>query len=63
MKAHLRHLILIISAVMLIVVYIVVAQVFQVLGKGGILWPWFAGLAPTIGFIIAGALRILRDKN
>ena len=53
----------IIFAIVLIVVYIVIAQVFLVLGKGGILWPWFAGLAPTIGFIVAGALRILRDKN
>lgn len=53
----------IITAVCLIVVYIVVAQVFLVLGKNGTLWPWFAGLAPTIGFIAAGAFRILRDKN
>ena len=53
----------IISAVILIVVYIVVAQVFQVLGKGGILWPWFAGLAPTIVFISAGAWKILSDRN
>ena len=53
----------IITAVGLIVVYIVVAQIFLVLGKNGTLWPWFAGLAPTIGFIAAGAWRILRDKN
>ena len=53
----------IITAVCLIVVYIVVAQIFLVLGKNGTLWPWFAGLAPTIGFIAAGAWRILRDKN
>lgn len=53
----------IITAVALIVVYIVVAQVFLVLGKGGILNPMFAGLAPTIGFILCGAARIYYDRN
>ena len=53
----------IITAVALIVIYIVVAQVFLVLGKGGILNPIFAGLAPTIGFIVCGAARIYYDRN
>jgi len=37
--------------------------VFLVLGKGGILNPMFAGLAPTIGFILCGAARIYYDRN
>ena len=53
----------IITAVAVIVVYIVVAQVFLVLGKGGILNPAFAGLAPTIGFIFCGVWRVLFDRN
>ncbi len=53
----------IITAVGLIVIYIVIAQVFLVLGKGGILNPVIAGLAPTAGFIICGALRIFYDRN
>ena len=53
----------IITAVGIIVIYIVVAQVFLVLGKGGILNPVFAGLAPTAGFILAGAARIFFDRN
>ena len=53
----------IITAVAIIVIYIVVAQVFLVLGKGGILNPMFAGLAPTIGFIVCGAARIYYDRN
>ncbi len=53
----------IITAVGLIVIYIVVAQVFLVLGKGGILNPMFAGLAPTAGFILCGAARIFFDRN
>ena len=53
----------IITAVGIIIVYIVVAQVFLVLGKGGILNPVFAGLAPTLAFIGCGAYRILHDRN
>ena len=53
----------IISAVGVIVVYIVVAQVFMVLGKGGLVNPLVAGLAPTIGFIGYGVWRIVCDKN
>lgn len=53
----------IITAVVIIVVYIVVAQVFLVLGKGGILNPMFAGLAPTAAFIVCGAWRIYYDRN
>lgn len=51
-------LLAIITAVGIIVVYIVVAQVFLVLGKADILNPMFAGLAPTVAFIGCGAWRI-----
>ena len=53
----------IISAIVVIVVYIVVAQVFLVLGKGGHVNPALAGLMPTIGFISYGVWRILCDRN
>ena len=53
----------IITAVGVIVVYIVTAQVFLVLGKGGVINPLFAGLAPTIGFIACGAWRLLSNRN
>lgn len=53
----------IISAVLVIVVYIVIAQVFLVLGKGGVINPVFAGLAPTLAFIAYGVWRIIFDRN
>ena len=53
----------IISAIAVIVVYIVIAQVFLVLGKGGYVNPALAGLMPTIGFIVFGVWRILCDRN
>ena len=53
----------IVSAIGVIVVYIVVAQVFLVLGKGGHVNPALAGLMPTIGFIGYGVWRILGDRN
>ena len=56
-------LLAIITAMVIIVVYIVVAQVFLVLGKAGILNPMFAGLAPTAAFIACGAWRIYHDRN
>ena len=56
-------LLAIITAVGLIVLYIVTAQVFLTLGKGGIINPVIAGLAPTVAFIAAGAWRLLRDRN
>jgi lipopolysaccharide export LptBFGC system permease protein LptF len=56
-------LLAVITAVVLIVAYIVVAQIFQVLGKGGIIPPLFAGLAPTLAFILCGAWRLLTDGN
>ena len=53
----------IISAIILIVIYIVVAQLFLMLGKSGAVNPIVAGLAPTIAFIAAGAWRLLSDRN
>ncbi len=53
----------IISAIVLIVVYIVVAEIFLMLGKSGALNPMLCGLAPTIAFITAGALKIFNDRN
>ncbi len=53
----------IITAIALIVGYIVVAQIFMVLGKAGILPAAVAGLAPTLVFIASGALRIYYDRN
>jgi len=53
----------IISAIGLIVVYIVVAEIFLMLGKSGALNPVLCGLAPTIAFIAAGAWKIASDRN
>ncbi|MBR7131410.1 MAG: LptF/LptG family permease, partial [Lentisphaeria bacterium] len=52
----------IISAIALIVIYIVIAQFFLMLGKSGTLDPMFCGLAPTVAFIIAGAIKITHDR-
>lgn len=52
----------IISAIVLIVVYIVIAQLFLMLGKSGALPPIVCGLAPTAAFIIAGAAKIMHDR-
>ena len=51
------------SAIALIIIYIVVAQIFLMLGKSGAVNPVVAGFAPTVCFIAAGALRILTDRN
>lgn len=53
----------IISAIIMIVIYIVVAQLFLMLGKSGAVNPLIAGLAPTISFIAVGAWRLLSGKN
>ncbi len=56
-------LLAIIMAVVIIIVYIVMAQVFLLLGKQGVLPPAIAGLAPTICFIIYGYCKVFYDKN
>ena len=56
-------LLAIITAIVMIVAYIVIAQIFQVLGKGGIIPPLVAGLTPTIAFILCGAGRLMMNRN
>ena len=56
-------LLAVITAVVIIVAYIVIAQIFQVLGKSGVLNPMFSGLAPTVAFILYGAWRLITDRN
>ena len=56
-------LLAIITAVVMIVAYIVIAQIFQVLGKNGIIPPLIAGLTPTIAFILCGAGRLLSNRS
>ncbi len=53
----------IITAIVVIVGYMVVAQIFLVLGKGGHLNPCFAGLAPTLAFIGYGIWRMIGDRT
>ena len=53
----------IISAILLIVVYIVTAQVFLTIGKSGAIPPVIAGLAPTVIFIVLSFWRILSDRT
>ena len=52
----------IITAVVIIVGYIVVAQIFLVIGKQGYVNPVIAGLAPTVAFIAYGIDRVLRNQ-
>lgn len=53
----------IISAIIMIVIYIITAQLFLMLGKSGAVPPVIAGLAPTISFIAVGVWRLLFGKN
>ena len=53
----------IISAVAIIVAYIVIAQVFMIFGKGGFIPPFIAGTLPTLGFIAYGVWRVFFDRN
>ncbi|MCQ2378623.1 MAG: LptF/LptG family permease [Victivallaceae bacterium] len=53
----------IITAIGVIVGYMVIAQIFLVLGKGGHLNPCFAGLAPTLAFIAYGAKGMFSDRT
>lgn len=56
-------LLAIIMAVVIIVAYIVMAQVFLMLGKQEVLPPIVAGLAPTLAFIVYGYCKVFYDKN
>ena len=53
----------IITAVVMIVGYIVFAQIFLVIGKQGYLNPLIAGLSPTLAFIAYGVIRVLRTQS
>ena len=53
----------IIAAIVMIVGYIVVAQIFLVIGKQGYLNPLIAGLSPTLVFIAYGVVRVLRTHS
>lgn len=52
----------IVTAVVIIVAYIVAAQFFLVIGKQGIINPVIAGLAPTLAFIAYGIDRVVRNQ-
>ena len=53
----------IITAVALIVLYIVTSQVFLTFGKGGVLNPFIAGVGPTVAFIAASAWKLCTDRT
>lgn len=52
----------IVTAVGIIVGYIVAAEIFLVLGKQGYVNPVIAGLAPTVAFIAYGIDRVVRNQ-
>lgn len=53
----------IVTAVVVIVVYQVLTEIFMVLGKQGIVPPIIGGLAPTVGFIIYGYFGVVRKSG
>ncbi len=53
----------IITAIVLIVGYMVLAQIFLVLGKSGVLPPIIAGLTPTLAFVGYGIWKVATDRN
>ena len=56
------NLLALIMAVVIIVVYIVIAQIFLVLGKQGLLPSSVAGLMPTIAFLVYGYCKVFYHK-
>lgn len=56
-------LLAVISAVVVIVVYIVIAQIFLILGKAGFVPPVIAGTLPTVTFIGYGLWRVFFDRH
>ena len=56
------NLLALIMAVVIIVVYIVIAQIFLVLGKQGLIPAPIAGLMPTIAFLIYGYCKVFYHK-
>jgi lipopolysaccharide export LptBFGC system permease protein LptF len=53
----------IVIAIAVIVIYIVVSQIFLILGKQGLMAPMFAGLFPTIAFLVYGWYTVIRNRN
>lgn len=51
----------IISAVFIIMAYIVISEVFRVLGSNGSLPPVIAGMGPTFGFVIYGWYNVVKQ--
>ena len=52
----------IITAVGIIIAYVVISQVFMVLGRRGIINAFIAGAAPTIVFIAYGMWRVFKQR-
>lgn len=50
----------IVTAGILIVVYLMTAQIFGLLGQNGIVPPWIGGLAPTIAFFVYAIWQITK---
>ena len=53
----------VVTAVVIIVAYIVIAQIFLLLGKAGFVPPVIAGTLPTLAFIGYGVWRVFFDRN
>ena len=53
----------VISATVLIVVYMISSQICLVLGKQGIIDPMLAGLGSTVGFIIFGWYNVIKNRS
>ncbi|MDD5727179.1 MAG: LptF/LptG family permease [Victivallales bacterium] len=53
----------IVVAIAVIVIYIIVSQLFLILGKQGVMAPVFAGLLPTIAFLVYGWYTVIRNHN
>ena len=56
------NMLALIMAVVIIVAYIVIAQIFLVLGKQGLIVAPVAGLMPTIAFLIYGYCKVFYHK-
>jgi LPS export ABC transporter permease LptG len=53
----------IIVAIAVIVAYIIISQLMLILGKQGYMHPMFAGLFPTIAFLVYGWYTVIRNRN
>ena len=50
-------------AIGVIVMYIIISQLFLILGKQGLMAPIFAGLFPTVAFLVYGWYTVIRNQN